>query len=85
VQSNPQVIDSPFDESPDLGTITKLTRSEKPLLEDFSGGMRPWWTTETNNSTRARGWVQLEHILLRRKQREKARRKDIENGADHLP
>jgi hypothetical protein len=79
------MIDSSFDEGRELVRIAKLTRSEKPLLEDFSGGMRPWWTTENDNSTRARGWIQLEHMLLRRKQRERERRKDIENGADHLP
>jgi hypothetical protein len=85
VQNNPQVIDSPFDETPVLGTITKVTRSNFGLLEHCLPCLAPWLATQSDNSTRARKLISAEHALLRRKQRRLANRKDIENGADHLP
>jgi hypothetical protein len=89
VQKNPQVIDSPFDESAEVLNITKSTRSNRGLLEHFSTAAWPWGATISDSSTRAR--EVLEHLtrveirMARERQRWNERCADIENGADHLP
>jgi hypothetical protein len=90
VPHNPQVIDSPFDESPEVVKKTRNTRSNLAFLGPISSTLTPFGATLCDTSTRARevsrrllAWEM--NMAQRRRRRLETRIAEIDNGADHLP